>query len=1099
MDTNARIEDVKLSESFLDQYRGQQPKWGFGGLGYIVYLRTYARKKPDGTLESWDETVKRVTEGNFRIEAKRLAELGKLTPEKVRELNTEMERFYHLVFNLVMTPPGRGLWMSGTEYAERVGDAENNCLRGTERVFVKDVGLVPISELNGEVEVLSDGGVFRKAYFRSYGKQKLMKITFKDGQEVYATPDHEWIVLSGNSGRRKNERVKTKDLTTGTKIPIVRPDVPTEYDPEGVAHGFVFGDGTRVPGGYCRVQLYKNDPELYKIIARFGEISTSKIPTIKNLPYHYKKLPKIGEYSREYLLGFILGYIAADGHVRNKGIRLHCKDENVLEAVREIAQYIGLKVNPVRLEREKSPFTGELAPLYSISFSAETFPGHLLPRSDQRQKFKPSNRNTSVPYKEIKSVENTDLIEEVYCCNEPETHSFVIEGHLLTGNCWGISMRPNEYHPNDHIYPGPGMKVSFAPVFTFDQAMKGGGVGVNIQRKYVDKIPKVKNELKLYFTVDFDHKDRDELIALDNKIMAIPDIRKGYPKAFKCEIFKVPDSREGWALSLAKVIDAHYEGQTELVIDVSDVRPRGAEIKGFGGVASGPAPLVSMLQRVNEILNRRVGDYVTPTEWGDIIQNIGCCVVAGNVRRTALILIGDVDDKEYVESKNYSLEKNIAASQWRWASNNSVDISPDTDRQTLRDQVAVNVYYNGEPGYTNVELARNFGRIIDGFIKDVDGEVVVYNPCGEVTLPDGSPCNLFEINLPRIHELVSKGIEKETLYEEAFYLATKYAYRVTFRPYEWAITRDVVYRHRRLGVGITGFTDWVLLRFGQKAVLGFDDNGDPIFNKNVTDELDRFYRIVRKTNTEHARELESNPSIKVTTVKPSGTVSILMGVSPGQHFHWAPYMIRRVRLAASAPLVPILMECGYHVEPAIKGFNDDGSYVYDYNTVVVEFPVKAPTADHPLFQSAGDVPLREQAAIQALLATYWSDNAVSATLSFHKAKPKPVYFADGTMLLDKFGQPELKIDKRDEERVIEEITDVLDRYKGVIKSTSLLPYATDTYPQMPYEAITKERYEQMVARLTAKPWEVISGAIAAEDEEVADSSMECVGGACPLK
>lgn len=288
------------------------------------------------------------------------------------------------------------------------------------------------------------------------------------------------------------------------------------------------------------------------------------------------------------------------------------------------------------------------------------------------------------------------------------------------------------------------------------------------------------------------------------------------------------------------------------------------------------------------------------------------------------------------------------------------------------------------------------------------------------------------------------------------------------------------------------------MRFGDKAVVLTEDD-HPIFNEEVTEALDKLYRIVRDANTEQSKELNANPSIKVTTVKPSGTVSLLMGVSPGQHYHWAPYTIRRIRMAANAPLLPVLMECGYYVEPAIQGFNEDGSYVYNYNTVVVEFPVKAPTAAYTNFQSAGDVPLREQAALQALLATYWSDNAVSATLSFKKAQPKPVYFEDGTVLLDKFGQPELRVDKRDEDRVIDEITDILDRYKGVIKSTSLLPHATDTYPQMPYEAITKERYEAMNAKIKAKPWEMINGGIQAEDDDMTDDSTECIGGSCPLK
>jgi ribonucleoside-triphosphate reductase (thioredoxin) len=289
------------------------------------------------------------------------------------------------------------------------------------------------------------------------------------------------------------------------------------------------------------------------------------------------------------------------------------------------------------------------------------------------------------------------------------------------------------------------------------------------------------------------------------------------------------------------------------------------------------------------------------------------------------------------------------------------------------------------------------------------------------------------------------------------------------------------------------------MKFGKKAILGFDDAGNATYNEEVTAALDKLYLYVKASNIGQAIDLDANPSIKVTTVKPSGTVSLLMGCSPGQHYHWAPFMIRRVRMAASAPLIPILEQCGYHIELAVKGFNADGTHIYDPSTLVVEFPVKAPTADHENFQSAGDVPLREQAALQALLATYWSDNAVSATLSFKKAQPKPVYFEDGTMLLDKFGQPELKVDKREEDAVIEEIADILDRYKGVIKSTSLLPHATDTYPQMPYEEISKEKYEEMVAKVKAKPWEVIDGGIKAEEEEVEDMVGECTAGHCPIK
>jgi ribonucleoside-triphosphate reductase (thioredoxin) len=779
---------LKLPQSFLKQYEGKNPKWGFNGLGWVVEVRTYARKKEDGTLEQWHETVQRVTEGNFNIEAQRLKELGKWTQTKKEELLKEAQRFYHLMFNLVITPPGRGLWMSGTPYAEQVGDAENNC----------------------------------------------------------------WGV-------------------------VARPQ----------------------PYGNSKIQ------------------------------------PVIG--------------------------------------------------------------------------SAQD----LLP--------------------------------------------------------------------------------SFAAVFTFDQAMKGGGVGVNIQRKNVYQMPKVKRSVDVFFSANPSHKDYYEEL----KPMGVFPFQTFEDKGQRILRHSVKDSREGWAEALQLVIDSHYiDDYDTIVIDVTHVRPRGEDIKGFGGVASGPAPLVKMLKTVNDIINKRVNEHVEPVEWGDIIQNIGCCVVAGNVRRTALILVGDQEDKEFVESKNYSLEKNQVASQWRWASNNSVDISSESDRETLK-QMAGNIYYNGEPGYVNLDLSRNYGRIIDGYQEMIDGLVEVFNPCGEITLPNASPCNLFELNLPKIHELIQSGKETEDLYAEAAWLGARYAYRITFRPYEWESTRDIVYKHRRLGVGITGFTDWVLMKFGRKAVLGFDKDDNPIYNPELVEALDRLYGYVKKANQLHAEELEANPSIKVTTVKPSGTLSILMGVSAGMHFHWSPYMVRRVRIAANSPLAPVLMDCGYKVEPAITGQDEKGRNVYDYTTYVVEFPIKAPTAQHPDFQSAGDVPLKEQAAIQALLAKYWSDNAVSATLTFKKAKMKPVY-KDGLQVLDKFGNPVLEADRNAENAIVEEITDILDRYKGVIKSTSLLPHEVGTFPQMPLEEISKEEYERQVARIKHKPWELIDGAVMAEDDD-SDVVGECQGGHCPVK
>lgn len=780
MEKRAILEPVALSDDFLEQYKDKEPDWGFNGLGYIVYLRTYARTKEGGTLEKWWETVRRVTEGNFNIEAERLCKLGKFTTLREEKLRMEMERFYHLVFNLIMTPPGRGLWMSGTEYEKRSGDSLNNC--------------------------------------------------------------------------------------------------------------------------------------------------------------------------------------------------------------------------------------------------------------------------------------------------------------------WGVSMKPQQYFPGSGPY-----KVSFAPCFTFDQAMKGGGVGINIQKKYVNEIPDVRNTLTLKMVCSATHQDFRKMKK--HGVEADFDSSKDFGKVR--EFYLVDDSREGWVECLRKVIDAHFEGLTELVLDFSEIRPSGSLIKGFGGIASGPEPLVKLLAKASEILNKNVGKKLSSTEWGDIIQNVGNCVVAGNVRRTALILIGDIKDKEFIESKNYTLPKNKTASQWRWSSNNSVDIDRFTEKKYFK-EIATHIYYNGEPGYVNIELARNFGRIVDGFMKDIDAKVEVFNPCGEVPLPNGGACNLFEINLPKVHTVQQSGAEHEALYREVCYLAARYVYRVTFRNYEWETTRQLMEQERRLGVGITGITDWALiLTEGGRIVEGYDDSDEPIYNPIITAQLDRLYQFIKIANEQQAMELESVLSIKVTTVKPSGTVSLLMGVSPGQHYHWSRYMIRRVRISSDSALIPVLEECGYNVEDAISGFKEGGEPTYDERMNVISFPIKAPTADCENFVSASEISLEDQFALQALLQKYWADNSVSATLTFHQPKPKPVYFKDGSQLLDKMGFPKLEIDPKEENAVIQKISNLLFRYKDKIKSTTLLPHNNTSFPQMPYEEIDRETYEKMVAQIQNKPWEVVSEMRAEETDDL--ENMECSAGACPIK
>jgi len=294
--------------------------------------------------------------------------------------------------------------------------------------------------------------------------------------------------------------------------------------------------------------------------------------------------------------------------------------------------------------------------------------------------------------------------------------------------------------------------------------------------------------------------------------------------------------------------------------------------------------------------------------------------------------------------------------------------------------------------------------------------------------------------------------------KRALQIATQYAYRITFAKYMWKATQRVISQNRRIGVSITGAQDYFLAKYGHYAVKGFED-GDitkPIYHEEIVQELDEWYQIVVETNQEHAKLMGATESIKKTTVKPSGTVAKLPGVSSGIHWHYAPYMIQRIRFSENDPNLDVMIACGFHVEKAAK----------EPNTVVVEFPIKNPNADHPSFKSAADVSLEEQFANQALFAYVWADNAVSATLTF----------------------------QQDE---IDKIEPLLQAYNNKIKSTSLLPYTGHGYVQAPWEPISKERYEEMVSKIVAMPEDMYPLFDLAVDFDDIELDSECIGGGCP--
>lgn len=469
-------------------------------------------------------------------------------------------------------------------------------------------------------------------------------------------------------------------------------------------------------------------------------------------------------------------------------------------------------------------------------------------------------------------------------------------------------------------------------------------------------------------------------------------------------IYTIPDTREGWVESVRLLLNS-YLMPSRLVtdFDYSKVRKKGALIKGFGGVASGPEPLRKLHNRIRDVMSRAIErGYLTSIDIVDIMNMIGACVVAGNVRRSAELALGHWNDSEFVNAKNYDVNPDRV--EWGWASNNSVIIR-DGDVPDYA-EIAVRIADNGEPGLFYMDYARAYGRMGDA-PDYADMRVAGTNPCAEQMLESFELCTLVEVFPSRCESL------------EEFLYAIKYAYlyakTVTLMDTHDENTNEVMRRNRRIGLSLSGIVQFA-------AQKGID-------TLELWTEVG--YAYIQDLDRRYSAWLGVPESVRTTTVKPSGTVSLLAGVTPGVHYPVHDYYIRRIRMSDDSPLVGMLQRAGYNTEHDL----------YSDNTIVVEMPVKGEG-----LPTERDVTIFDKASLATFMAANWSDNAVSATITF---------------------------DKDTESSMIQE---VLEKNHGKWKTVSFLPLSDEgAFAQMPYEAITAERYEEMVRGLLPIDWSQFHG------------------------
>lgn len=466
-------------------------------------------------------------------------------------------------------------------------------------------------------------------------------------------------------------------------------------------------------------------------------------------------------------------------------------------------------------------------------------------------------------------------------------------GGVALNNCWFVTADAWENY-----------------VIAMDLLMLGGGVGISVEHRYVSKLPRVKKDVVITHRPT---KDADYII---------------------------PDSREGWCDLLHRVLESYFVTGKSFSYSTVCIRGYGEVINGFGGTASGPLPLVQFVDNLGKILQARAGKAIRPVDAMDILCATGEMVVAGNVRRSAIIVLGDAWDKDYLRSKRWDLGP---IPTYRSAANLSVVCDDIEDVHPL----FWKTYEQGEPfGIINRKNIQTYGRM--GELKP-DAAVGV-NPCAEATLEPFEPCNLGEIALANL-----TGPDE---FLKAAQLTYRYAKRVTLEHYHHPQVMKVIQKNRRVGVGITGCLE------------------SPLFKPAY---LDMAYEGIQVEDQLYSQKLGIPLSVRTTVIKPSGTMSKLYDQrGEGVHPAFSRYMIQRVRFAANDPLIPILRAAGHYMEPVIKF---DGNM--DPQTLVVDFYLEAPEG-MPCADEAFDT--WKQLDTLLMAQKHWADQSVSVTVYYRKAE-----------------------------------------------------------------------------------------------------------------
>lgn len=530
--------------------------------------------------------------------------------------------------------------------------------------------------------------------------------------------------------------------------------------------------------------------------------------------------------------------------------------------------------------------------------------------------------------------------------------------------------------------------------------MCGTGVGFSVERQFICKLPVVPDEL---------HETDTTIVVRDSKL--------------------------GWAKALKQYVAMLYAGEIPKY-DVSGLRLAGAPLKTFGGRASGPGPLVDLFEFVRRVFEGAKGRKLTSIECHDIMCKIGDVVVAGGVRRSALLSLSNLTDMRMRDAK---------AGQWwesngqRRLSNNSVAYTEKPDCGAfMREWTALYESKSGERGIFNREAARSqamsSGRR-KGYWDEDKTKPIEFgcNPCSEIILRPEQFCNLTE-PVARAGDTEADLARKVRL---GAIMGTMQATLTDFR-YLSAGWKKNTEEERLLGVSFTGIMDCSLL------------NGT---GTGLEDRLEYLKGIAVETNKTYAGLFGINQATAVTCVKPSGTASQLVDSASGIHARYAANYVRRVRCDAKDPLVAMMKDAGFPCEPDS----------YSPTEVVFSFPIEAPAGA----VLDGDRTAIEQMELWAIYQKHWCEHKPSITVNVHEKE----WPALGGWVYDHF-----------------------DSISGV----AFLPRSGHTYKQAPYEEVTGVKLLDLHdAMPTNVDWSALS-MYESDDRTTGVQELACSSGVCEI-